>query len=325
MVRRSLSAGDVLNGADVMRPGDHGFLAAVLRPGMRAVTVGRRCGQRHGRADLARRPRGRDPDPVDGRHQAAARPAHRRARPCCRMRASSPSTRCSCRAAARRADAARRPHRHARGRRRGCRARAGRGAHRPARPRRARRRSADPCRPPPADHRSGPATVSRARDRRRRAAAGVLRVFKGAPTERSFATDVHRKQDARALLLRPSGRHQRRAGRTTRRCARPVSADARDRGRLRPGAHLARRRGERVRGRPQGRRSAAGESRNAIRLRRRARAAPRSPPSTPPAMRLPTRRSSSARRASAPRRRRRRSHARCRAAASPCSRRPRAS
>jgi pilus assembly protein CpaB len=40
MVRRPLSAGDVILPADVMRPGDHGFLAAVLRPGMRAVTVG---------------------------------------------------------------------------------------------------------------------------------------------------------------------------------------------------------------------------------------------------------------------------------------------
>jgi pilus assembly protein CpaB len=40
MVRHSLSAGDVLRAADVMRPGDHGFLAAVLQPGMRAVTVG---------------------------------------------------------------------------------------------------------------------------------------------------------------------------------------------------------------------------------------------------------------------------------------------
>ena len=40
MVRRSLVAGDVLRQQDVMRPGDHGFLAAVLQPGMRAVTVG---------------------------------------------------------------------------------------------------------------------------------------------------------------------------------------------------------------------------------------------------------------------------------------------
>ncbi len=40
MVRHSLSVGDVLRGVDVMRPGDHGFLAAVLQPGMRAVTVG---------------------------------------------------------------------------------------------------------------------------------------------------------------------------------------------------------------------------------------------------------------------------------------------
>lgn len=40
MVRRSLEAGDVVQMKDVMRPGDHGFLAAVLRPGMRAVSVG---------------------------------------------------------------------------------------------------------------------------------------------------------------------------------------------------------------------------------------------------------------------------------------------
>ncbi|MDE2517169.1 MAG: Flp pilus assembly protein CpaB [Rhodospirillales bacterium] len=40
MVRHSLSSGDVIHNNDVMRPGDHGFLAAVLKPGMRAVTVG---------------------------------------------------------------------------------------------------------------------------------------------------------------------------------------------------------------------------------------------------------------------------------------------
>jgi pilus assembly protein CpaB len=40
MVRRSLSVDEVLRSADVMRPGDHGFLAAVLEPGKRAVTVG---------------------------------------------------------------------------------------------------------------------------------------------------------------------------------------------------------------------------------------------------------------------------------------------
>ncbi len=40
MVRRSLGAGDVIRARDVMRPGDHGFLAAVLAPGMRAMTVG---------------------------------------------------------------------------------------------------------------------------------------------------------------------------------------------------------------------------------------------------------------------------------------------
>lgn len=40
MVRRSLGPGDVVRSADVMHPGDHGFLAAVLQPGMRAITVG---------------------------------------------------------------------------------------------------------------------------------------------------------------------------------------------------------------------------------------------------------------------------------------------
>jgi pilus assembly protein CpaB len=40
MVRRSMSAGEPIRFGDVMRPGDHGFLAAVLEAGMRAVTVG---------------------------------------------------------------------------------------------------------------------------------------------------------------------------------------------------------------------------------------------------------------------------------------------
>ncbi len=39
MLRRSLSAGDAVLGSDVMRPGDHGFLAAVLAPGHRAASV----------------------------------------------------------------------------------------------------------------------------------------------------------------------------------------------------------------------------------------------------------------------------------------------
>lgn len=40
MVRRPLSAGEPLLPGDLMRPGDRGFLAAVLGPGMRAVTIG---------------------------------------------------------------------------------------------------------------------------------------------------------------------------------------------------------------------------------------------------------------------------------------------
>ncbi len=40
MVRRPLDAGAVIRASEVIRPGDHGFLAAVLKPGMRAVSVG---------------------------------------------------------------------------------------------------------------------------------------------------------------------------------------------------------------------------------------------------------------------------------------------
>ncbi len=40
MVRHSLAGGDVMHNTDLLHPGDHGFLAAVLGPGMRAVTVG---------------------------------------------------------------------------------------------------------------------------------------------------------------------------------------------------------------------------------------------------------------------------------------------
>jgi pilus assembly protein CpaB len=40
MIRRSMQPQEVVLPADVLRPGDHGFLAAVLSPGMRATTVG---------------------------------------------------------------------------------------------------------------------------------------------------------------------------------------------------------------------------------------------------------------------------------------------
>ena len=39
MIRRSLGEGQPIIPADVVRPGDHGFLAAVLGPNMRAITV----------------------------------------------------------------------------------------------------------------------------------------------------------------------------------------------------------------------------------------------------------------------------------------------
>ncbi len=39
MVKRNLSAGEAIRSDDLMRPSDHGFMAAVLSPGMRAVTI----------------------------------------------------------------------------------------------------------------------------------------------------------------------------------------------------------------------------------------------------------------------------------------------
>lgn len=40
MLRRSLGMNELIHEADALRPGDHGFLAAVLKGDMRAVTVG---------------------------------------------------------------------------------------------------------------------------------------------------------------------------------------------------------------------------------------------------------------------------------------------
>lgn len=39
MIRRAMVTGDAISANEVLRPGDHGFLAAVLRPGFRTVTV----------------------------------------------------------------------------------------------------------------------------------------------------------------------------------------------------------------------------------------------------------------------------------------------
>jgi len=40
MVRRSMGAGEMVRGEAVVKPGEHGFLAAVLGAGMRAITIG---------------------------------------------------------------------------------------------------------------------------------------------------------------------------------------------------------------------------------------------------------------------------------------------
>jgi pilus assembly protein CpaB len=39
MVKRNLGVGEAIRSDDIMRPSDHGFMAAVLSPGMRAVTI----------------------------------------------------------------------------------------------------------------------------------------------------------------------------------------------------------------------------------------------------------------------------------------------
>jgi pilus assembly protein CpaB len=40
MIRRSVQPGEPVLPQDILRPGDHGFLAAVLAPNMRAITIG---------------------------------------------------------------------------------------------------------------------------------------------------------------------------------------------------------------------------------------------------------------------------------------------
>jgi pilus assembly protein CpaB len=40
LIRRSIGVGEQLQVNDVLRPGEHGFLAAVLGPGMRAISIG---------------------------------------------------------------------------------------------------------------------------------------------------------------------------------------------------------------------------------------------------------------------------------------------
>ena len=82
MVRRTLSQGDVLRFDGVLRPGENGFLAAVLAPGHAGGHRRRRCRLRHRRADLARRPRRRHPDPGLRRARRRPRPPRGRARRC---------------------------------------------------------------------------------------------------------------------------------------------------------------------------------------------------------------------------------------------------
>ena len=62
VVRRSFVAGEPLLSGQMVAPGERGFLAAVLTPGMRAVAVGGRCRECRKRPDLARRSRRSHPD-----------------------------------------------------------------------------------------------------------------------------------------------------------------------------------------------------------------------------------------------------------------------
>ncbi len=40
MMRRAMGPGEIMRSADLTKPGEHGFLAAVMEPGKRAVTIG---------------------------------------------------------------------------------------------------------------------------------------------------------------------------------------------------------------------------------------------------------------------------------------------
>ena len=131
-----------------MRPGDHGFLAAVLKQGMRAVTVGVDAVSGTAgliwpgdRVDVILTQSMDDPKLPPGRRVAAEtvlQDARVIAIDQVLVQGGVPDA----------PDTAGRPHGHARGDRRRGRARAGGHPHRPALPRAPRRRSAQPRRRP---------------------------------------------------------------------------------------------------------------------------------------------------------------------------------
>ena len=71
VVRRRIAIGEPLTDGAVVKPGERGFLAAVLEPGMRAVSVPVTPDLQQFGPDLSGRPGRPDPDPEPGRESRA--------------------------------------------------------------------------------------------------------------------------------------------------------------------------------------------------------------------------------------------------------------
>ena len=91
VVRRGIAEGEPITDGGVVKPGERGFLAAVLEPGMRAVSLPINATSSNSGPDLSGRPGRSDPDPDPGgrrgrdqppgqRDRAARHPHHRHGR-----------------------------------------------------------------------------------------------------------------------------------------------------------------------------------------------------------------------------------------------------
>ena len=147
VVRQPLAAGQPITASRVVKPGERGFLAAVLEPGMRAISVPGRRGRRQCRPDLPGRPGRPDPDPDASTPRATRRARAGSARPCSRTCASSPWAGACQRLTARRARRPAGPHGDARGHAGGGGEDRARGRARQARP--------EPAQPRPGPTRDG--------------------------------------------------------------------------------------------------------------------------------------------------------------------------
>ena len=90
VVRSYIAAGEPITDGAVVKPGDRGFLAAVLNPGMRAVSVPINADLEQRRPDLPGRPGRSDPDPDPDLRRRRRRARAGSARPCSKTSGSSP-------------------------------------------------------------------------------------------------------------------------------------------------------------------------------------------------------------------------------------------